>query len=111
MLKVSKLSLYITKELVKKILILTLGISILIFIIDSSELIKDAKDNNVAIGIALKIAILKLPTFIESSLQFILLLSMLFTFLKFSNNREILVMKMSELSIFQLLKFPVILVK
>lgn len=109
-LKISKLSLYITKELVKKILILAVSIAILVFIIDFSEIAKDARDNEVGVGVALKIVILKLPTFIETSLQFILLLSALFTFVKLSNNSEMSVMKISKLSIFQLLKIPVILV-
>jgi lipopolysaccharide export system permease protein len=109
-LKVTKLSLYVTKELIKKILILTASISILVFILDFSELTKNARNHNVAISVALKIALLQLPSFIEIALQFILLLSALFTFAKLSDNQEMTIMKISKLSIFQLLNMPICLV-
>lgn len=109
-IRINKLSFYITRELIKKILIILISIAILVFIIDFSELAKDARDNEAGVSIALKIALLKLPTFIETSLQFIVLLSALFTFAKLSKNSEMIVMKISKLSVFQLLKVPVVLV-
>lgn len=106
-LEVSTLSLYVTKKLLKSILLIILGISVLVFVVDFSDIAQDAKEIGVGAKIAFKVTILKLPSFVESVLQFIVLMSALFTLSALSKNNEITVMKISRISLIRLLKLPV----
>ncbi|MDR3290326.1 MAG: LptF/LptG family permease [Rickettsiales bacterium] len=100
-----KLSLYITKDIIKKFLILYFGLFFLIFIIDFFEQSKDIENSSQFVP-AFLITVYKIPNMLEIALNFILLIATLLTFYNFSNRSEIVIMRASGLSIFQIIKFP-----
>ncbi len=100
------LSVYITKEMFKNFFIIFFGLLILFFAVDFFETTKDAKNIENALKISTEIVLFRIPNLLETILHFIILLAGLFTFYKLSNNSEIVVMRTSGRSIFQITKFP-----
>ena len=100
------LSIYITKEIFKNFFIIFFGLLILFFAVDFFESTKDAKNIENALKISTEIVLFRIPNLLETILHFIILLAGLFTFYKLSNNSEIVVMRASGRSIFQIVKFP-----
>lgn len=100
------LSVYITKEMFKNFFIIFFGLLVLFFAVDFFETTKDAKNIENALKISTEIVLFRIPNLLETILHFIILLAGLFTFYKLSNNSEIVVMRTSGRSIFQITKFP-----
>ena len=105
------ISLYITKNIFKVFFALFFGLFLLFFAVDFFETTKDL-DKNIpnALKISILIVLYRTPSIIESILHFIILLSGLFVFFKLSNNSEIVVMRSSGKSLFQIIKFPMIMI-
>ncbi len=101
-----KFSIYITKEIFKNFFIIFFGLLILFFAVDFFEMTKDAKNIDNALKISTEIVLFRIPNLLETILHFIILLAGLFTFYKLSNNSEIVIMRSSGRSIFQIIKFP-----
>lgn len=101
-----KFSIYITKEIFKNFFIIFFGLLILFFAVDFFEMTKDAKNIDNALKISTEIVLFRIPNLLETILHFIILLAGLFTFYKLSNNSEIVIMRTSGRSIFQIIKFP-----
>ncbi|GMO61209.1 MAG: LptF/LptG family permease [Rickettsiales bacterium] len=106
MLKPYKFSLYLTKDILKNFLYIFFGMIFIIFIIDFFEQGKDLNSMDKFYSI-LKMTLFRIPNFIEITLNFILLIGALFTFYKFSNSSQIVIIRSSGMSIFQIIKFPV----
>jgi len=102
-----KFCMYITKEIFKNFFIIFFGLLIIFFAVDFFEITKDAKGLENALKISVQIALFRVPSLLETILHFIILLAGLFTFYKFSNSSEIVIMRTSGRSIFQIIKFPV----
>lgn len=102
-----KFSIYITKEIFKSFFIIFFGFLILFFAVDFFEMTKDAKNIDNALKISIEIVLFRIPNLLETILHFIILLAGLFTFYKLSNNSEIVIMRASGRSIFQIIKFPI----
>ncbi len=100
------LSKYITREIFKNFFIIFFGLLILFFAVDFFETTKDAKNIENALQISTQIVLFRIPNLLETILHFIILLAALFTFYKMSNNSEIVVIRTSGKSIFQIVKFP-----
>ena len=103
--KVDRISLYITKNVIKNFLIIFFGLFILFFAVDFFEASKDVKQVKDGLKIATQVSLFRIPNLIETILHFIVLLAGLFTFYKLSNNSEIVVIRSSGKSIFQIVKF------
>ena len=103
--KIDKISLYITKNVIKNFLIIFFGLFILFFTVDFFEVSKDVKQVKDGLKIATQVSLFRIPNLIETILHFIVLLAGLFTFYKLSNNSEIVVIRSSGKSIFQIVKF------
>ena len=103
--KIDKISLYITKNIIKNFLIIFFGLFILFFAVDFFEVSKDVKQVKDGLKIATQVSLFRIPNLIETILHFIVLLAGLFTFYKLSNNSEIVVIRSSGKSIFQIVKF------
>lgn len=106
----NKFSIYITKELIKIFLVLTFGLTILFFAVNFFEITKDVKDIENGVSIGIKVALFTVPYLLETTFHFIILLSGLFVFYKLSNNNEIVIMRNSGKSIFNITKFPAFIV-
>ena len=105
------LSVYITKNIFKIFLIMFIGLFLLFFAVDFFETTKDInKDMQDALKISTLIVLYRTPSLLETILHFIILLSGLFVFFKLSNNSEIVVMRSSGKSIFQIIKFPMFMI-
>lgn len=105
------LSVYITKNIFKIFLIMFIGLFLLFFTVDFFETTKDInKDMQDALKISTLIVLYRTPSLLETILHFIILLSGLFVFFKLSNNSEIVVMRSSGKSIFQIIKFPMFMI-
>lgn len=102
----TKFSLYITKEIFKIFFVIFLGLFILFFAVDFFETTKDSKNVENALKISTQIVLFRVPNLLETILHFIILLAGLFTFYKLSNNSELVIMRSSGKSIFQIIKFP-----
>lgn len=102
-----KFSFYITNQIFKNFFIIFFGLLILFFAVDFFETTKDTKNMDNAIKICTQIVLFRIPALLETILHFIILLAGLFTFYKLSNNSEIVIMRTSGRSIFQIIKFPV----
>lgn len=88
-----------------------IGLFLLFFAVDFFETTKDInKDMQDALKISTLIVLYRTPSLLETILHFIILLSGLFVFFKLSNNSEIVVMRSSGKSIFQIIKFPMFMI-
>jgi lipopolysaccharide export system permease protein len=106
MFKVKKFSIYIAKDILKNFFIMFLGLLLLFFAVDFFEVSRDVKQIDNGLKIAIQIVLFRIPNLLETILHFIILLAGLFTFYKLSNNSEIVVMRSSGRSIFQIIQFP-----
>ncbi len=106
MFKIKKFSIYIAKDILKNFLIMFLGLLLLFFAVDFFEVSRDVKQIDNGLKIAVQIVLFRIPNLLETILHFIILLAGLFTFYKLSNNSEIVVMRSSGRSIFQIIEFP-----
>ncbi|MDD2840457.1 MAG: LptF/LptG family permease [Rickettsiales bacterium] len=106
MFKVKKFSVYIAKDILKNFFIMFFGLLLLFFAVDFFEVSKDVKQIPNGLKIAIQIVLFRIPNLLETILHFIVLLAGLFTFYKLSNNSEIVIMRSSGRSIFQIIKFP-----
>ena len=105
------ISLYITKNIFKIFFAMFFGLFLLFFAVDFFETTKDLDKNmQDALKISTLIVLYRTPSIIETILHFIILLSGLFVFFKLSNNSEIVVMRSSGKSLFQIIKFPMIMI-
>lgn len=105
------ISLYITKNIFKIFFAMFFGLFLLFFAVDFFETTKDLDKNmQDALKISTLIVLYRTPSIIETILHFIILLSGLFVFFKLSNNSEIVVMRSSGKSLFQIMKFPMTMI-
>lgn len=102
-------SIYITKEIFKYFFAIFFGLLLLFFAVDFFETTKDSKNIENAIKISTQIVLFRIPSLLETILHFILLLSGLFAFYKLSNNSEIIIIRSSGRSIFQIIRFPTLI--
>lgn len=102
---------YITKNIFKTFFILFFGLFLLFFAVDFFETTKDLnKDMPNALKISTLMVLYRTPSLIETIFHFIILLSGLFVFFKLSSDSEIIVMRSSGKSIFQIIKFPMFMI-
>ncbi|MDR2526589.1 MAG: LptF/LptG family permease [Rickettsiales bacterium] len=106
MLLPKKISVYITKDIFKRFFFLFFGLFILIFVIEIFERSDDIIDYSFVF--VLKYILYRIPNFLEIALPFILLIASLISFYKLSNDSEIIVMRTAGMSIFQIVKLPLI---
>lgn len=97
---------YIVKDIFKNFFIIFFGLLILFFAVDFFETTNDSKTIENGLKISTQIVLYRIPNFLENILHFIILLSGLFTFYRLSNNSEIVVVRASGRSIFQITKLP-----
>lgn len=106
MFKIKKFSIYIAKDILKNFFIMFIGLLLLFFAVDFFEVSQDVKQIQDGLKIAIQIVLFRIPNLLETILHFIVLLAGLFTFYKLSNNSEIVIMRSTGRSIFQIIKFP-----
>lgn len=106
MFKIKKFSIYIAKDILKNFFIMFIGLLLLFFAVDFFEVSQDVKQIHNGLKIATQIVLFRIPNLLETILHFIVLLAGLFTFYKLSNNSEIVIMRSTGRSIFQITKFP-----
>jgi lipopolysaccharide export system permease protein len=99
---------YLARVLVHWMLIVTLAIGSVIAIFDFTELFRRvATKNTVDVPLMLKMLALRFPLHIQEILPFIVLFAAIMTFWRLNRSSELIVMRASGLSIWQIL-FPMI---
>ncbi|MGI4851379.1 MAG: LptF/LptG family permease [Janthinobacterium lividum] len=98
------LSFYLARHFLKWILIVGLTITALVLLIEFSEIIrKSSSKAHIGFNVLLQMLFLKVPSFIEQIFPFIVLFSSILTLWNLNRHQEMLVMKISGLSIWQIL--------
>jgi lipopolysaccharide export system permease protein len=101
-----KISIYIIKNIFKNFFIIFCGLFVLFFIFD---LLEDGRINvDTSAYNIFKMTIYRIPMLLEKTLHLIFLLSSLISFYTLSNNNEIVIIRSSGMSMFQILKVPAI---
>jgi lipopolysaccharide export system permease protein len=101
---------YLVVTLTNWILVVTLAVSSVIIIFDFTELFRRAATKStIGVGLIFKMLLLHFPTHIQEILPFIVLFAAILAFWQLNRNTELVIMKASGLSIWQILT-PMILV-
>lgn len=100
----NKITLYLLKEFIKIFLLIIFSISILVFIIDFMEFFPKIQRYSIQPIDALKIVIFRIPSMIESFLQFVILLAVIFTLIKISSRSELTILYINNFSPWRILK-------
>ena len=104
MIKIDTISVYITKYILKYFIFILLSLFFVFLIVSIFE-----SNDKIPFYINFKIILFKIPIFLETILHFIIYLSGLFVFYKLSNNNEFIIMRTTNKSLIQLIKFPLII--
>lgn len=99
-----KITFYLIKEFIKIFLLIIFSISILIFIIDFMEFFPQIQKFSIQPLDAIKIIAFKIPGMIESFLQFVILLTVIFTMTKISSKSELTILYINNYSPWKILK-------
>lgn len=95
---------YLVLTLTNWALIVTLAVSSIMAIFDFTELFRRAATkSNVGVGLLFKMLLLRFPTHIQEILPFIVLFAAILAFWRLNRNTELVVMRASGLSIWQIL--------
>ena len=103
-------SFYLAKHFLKWTLVVILAMTALVLLIEFSEIMRKASSRpHIGLIVLWQMLILKTPTFLEQIFPFVILFSSLLTLWNLNRHQEILIMKVSGFSIWQLLA-PLIIV-
>lgn len=95
---------YLMISLINWGLVVMLAVSSIMAIFDFTELFRRAATkSNVGVGLIFKMLLLRFPTHIQEILPFIVLFATILTFWRLNRNTELVVMRASGLSIWQIL--------
>lgn len=100
----SKISKYFLIEFIKIFLLILFSISILVFIVDFLEFLPKIDKYAIPSFIAIKIILYRIPNMIEEFLEFMILLSVVFTMTKIASKSELTVIYSSGYSSWKILK-------
>ncbi|MBU6339620.1 MAG: LptF/LptG family permease [Rickettsiales bacterium] len=108
MIKNPKISLYIANNFLARLTQVLLGFSIMIFFINFIDAIEKVKDTETPFYVAIIMAFLQIPDFLNDVIPSLILFSAIITFFFLSSRSEITVMRSSGLSLWNILQ-PIIL--
>ena len=99
-----RINIYLLKEFIKIFLLMLFSIFLLVFIIDFLEFSQNIHKHSIPPIDAIKIVLYRVPSMIESFLQFIILLSIVFTITKISIKSELTILYTNGFSSWKILK-------
>lgn len=99
-----RINIYLLKEFIKIFLLMLFSIFLLVFIIDFLEFSQNIHKYSIPPIDAIKIVLYRVPSMIESFLQFIILLSIVFTITKISIKSELTILYTNGFSSWKILK-------
>ena len=99
-----RIEIYLLKEFIKIFLLMLFSIFLLVFIIDFMEFSQNIQRYSIPPIDAIKIVLFRIPSMIESFLQFIILLSIVFTITKISVKSELTILYANNFSSWKILK-------
>lgn len=99
-----RINIYLLKEFIKIFLLMLFSIFLLVFIIDFLEFSQNIHKYSIPPIDAIKIVLYRVPSMIEGFLQFIILLSIVFTITKISIKSELTILYTNGFSSWKILK-------
>ena len=99
-----RIEIYLLKEFIKIFILMLFSIFVLVFIIDFMEFSRNIQRFSIAPLDAIKIVLYRVPSMIESFLQFIILLSTVLTMTKIATKSELTVLYANGYSSWKILK-------
>lgn len=103
-----RISYYISKIFLTRLLALVCSLSFLIFVINMMEVSQSAQDVDVSGFILFKIVLFQIPQWIEFIMPFLIMIASILTFNKLSMSSELSIVRASGISVWQFLS-PVLL--
>lgn len=100
-MKINSINLYVAKNFLIKFLQITLSFSLLIFLVNFIEALEKVKANDGPGHIALTMAFLQIPDFLNDISPSLVLISAIISFFTLSSRSEISVIRMSGFSLWQ----------
>ena len=101
---IKTVSLYLIKEFLKIFALIIFSISILVFIVDFMEFFPNIQKFSIPPVDAIKIVVFRIPNMLESFLQFLILLTTIFTVIKIASRSELTVLYVNGFSTWKILK-------
>ncbi|MDR2778440.1 MAG: LptF/LptG family permease [Rickettsiales bacterium] len=93
-----RISIHIVSEFVKMFLLVLFTVFIIVFIVDFLEFSPKIQDYSISPKNSVEIILFRIPTMMEPTIQFIVLLSIIFTMAKFLSKNELIVFYSSGIS-------------
>ncbi len=100
----NKITKYFLIEFIKIFLLILFSISILVFIVDFLEFLPKIEKYSIPSFMAIKIILFRIPNMIEEFLEFIILLSIVFTMTKIASKNELTIIYASGYSNWKILR-------
>ena len=101
---VNKIDAYLAKRFLLCFLQIIGAFSILIFFINFIDSLSEARSSNVSVIIAIEMAFLRIPVFLDDIVSSLILISAIITFTNLSSRSEITIMRIGGLSLWQVIK-------
>lgn len=98
-----RLSIYISRYFLISILVVLSVFTILIFTIDTLELVRRAQNKDVPFGTILQMSLFKYPSMGQRIMPFVMLIATVVTYSKLTKNSELIVVRAAGVSVWQFL--------
>jgi len=103
-MKVKLAKLYIAKKFFTNFFYITAGFCVLIFFINFMDSLEKAKDSDAGLMVAIQMAFMKIPDFINDIAPSLVIITSIITFFGLSSKSEITILRISGFSLWQIIE-------
>ncbi|MBM3567635.1 MAG: LPS export ABC transporter permease LptG [Alphaproteobacteria bacterium] len=97
------LSLYLGRHVLMACLVTLVGLAVLVFLLDVVEILRRAAGRDLAFGLVLRMASLKLPTTAQKLVPFAVLFGAMLAYVRLTRSHELVVVRAAGVSVWQFL--------